>query len=46
MAGTPATGRGWGRVIFYALSFILSFIAKGLAMCRLGGVISAKKVLF
>ena len=27
------------------LSFFLSFIAKGLAMCRLGGVISAKKVL-
>ena len=24
----------------------LSFIAKGLAMCRLGGVISAQKVLF
>ena len=28
------------------LSFFLSFIAKGLAMCRLGGVISAQKVLF
>ena len=25
----------------YALSFFLSFIAKRLAMCRLGGVISA-----
>ena len=24
----------------------LSFIAKGLAMCRLGGVISAQKVIF
>ena len=28
------------------LHVILSFIAKGLAMCRLGGVISAQKVLF
>ena len=30
----------------YALSFFLSFIAMRLAMCRLGGVISAQKVLF
>ena len=30
----------------YALSFFLSFIDKGLAMCRLRGVISAQKVLF
>ena len=29
-----------------SLSFFLSFIAKGLAMCRLGGLISAQKVLF
>ena len=29
-----------------SLSFFLSFIAKGLVMCRLGGVISAQKVLF
>ena len=33
-------------IILYALSFFISFIAKGLAMCRLGGVISAQKVLF
>ena len=33
-------------IIFYVLSFFLSFIATGLAMCRLGGVISAQKVLF
>ena len=33
-------------IILYVLSFFLSFIAKGLAMCRLGGVISAQKVLF
>ena len=33
-------------IILYALSFFLSFIAKGLAMCRLGGVISFQKVLF
>ena len=33
-------------IILYILSFFLSFIAKGLAMCRLGGVISAQKVLF
>ena len=26
--------------------FVCYFIAKGLAMCRLGGVISAQKVLF
>ena len=32
--------------ILYVLSFFLSFIAKGLAMCRLGGVISAQKVQF
>ena len=30
----------------FVCSFFLSFIAKGLAMCRLGGVISAQKVLF
>ena len=30
----------------FSLSFFLSFIAKGLGMCRLGGVISAQKVLF
>ena len=30
----------------FFLSFFLSFIAKGLAMCRLGGVISSQKVLF
>ena len=33
-------------IVLYALSFFLSFIAKGLATCRLGGVISAQKVLF
>ena len=33
-------------IILYVLSFFLSFIATGLAMCRLGGVISAQKVLF
>ena len=33
-------------IILYVLSFFLSFIAKGLAMCRLGGVISAPIVLF
>ena len=33
-------------IVLYALSFFLSFIAKGLSMCRLGGVISAQKVLF
>ena len=33
-------------IVLYALSLFLSFIAKGLAMCRLGGVISAQKVLF
>ena len=33
-------------IFLYAISFFLSFIAKGLAMCRLGGVISAQKVLF
>ena len=33
-------------IVLHALSFFLSFIAKGLAMCRLGGVISAQKVLF
>ena len=33
-------------IILYVLSFFLSFIAKGLAMCRLGGMISAQKVLF
>ena len=33
-------------IVLYALSFFLSFIAKGLAMCRLGGVISAQKILF
>ena len=32
--------------VLYAPSLFLSFIAKGLAMCRLGGVISAQKVLF
>ena len=34
------------NIILYALSFFISFIAKGLEMCRLGGVISAQKVLF
>ena len=29
----------------FSLSFFLSFL-RGLAMCRLGGVISAQKVLF
>ena len=33
-------------IILYVLSFFLSFIAKGLAMCRLEGVINAQKVLF
>ena len=33
-------------IILYALSLFSSCIAKGLAMCRLGGVISAEKVLF
>ena len=33
-------------IILYALSLFSSCIAKGLAMCRLGGVISAQKVLF
>ena len=33
-------------IVLFAPSFFLYFIAKGLAMCRLGGVISAKKVLF
>ena len=33
-------------LLFCMFSFFLSFIAKGLAMCRLGGVISAQKVLF
>ena len=33
-------------IILYVLSFFLSFIATGLAMCRLGGMISAQKVLF
>ena len=32
--------------VIVVCSFFLSFIAKGLAMCRLGGVISAQKVLF
>ena len=33
-------------IILYAVSLFSSCIAKGLAMCRLGGVISAQKVLF
>ena len=33
-------------IILYVLSLFSSCIAKGLAMCRLGGVISAQKVLF
>ena len=33
-------------IILYASSSFSSCIAKGLAMCRLGGVISAQKVLF
>ena len=37
---------GSGITILYVLSFFLSFIATGLAMCKLGGVISAQKVLF
>ena len=33
-------------IVLYVFYYFLSFIAKGLAMCRLGGVISAQKVLF
>ena len=33
-------------IVLYVFYYLLSFIAKGLAMCRLGGVISAQKVLF
>ena len=33
-------------IVLYVFYYFLSFIAKGLAMCRLGGVISALKVLF
>ena len=33
-------------IILYALPLFSSCIAKGLAMCRLGGVISFQKVLF
>ena len=33
-------------IVLYVFYYFLSFIAKGLEMCRLGGVISAQKVLF
>ena len=33
-------------IVLYVFYYFLSFIAKRLAMCRLGGVISAQKVLF
>ena len=33
-------------IVLYVFYYFLSFIAKGLAMCRLEGVISAQKVLF
>ena len=33
-------------IVLHALYFVLSFIDKELAMCRLGGVISAQKMLF
>ena len=34
-------------IVLYVFYYFLSFIAKGLAMCRLGGgVINAQKVLF
>ena len=33
-------------IVLYVFYHFLSCIVKGLAMCRLGGVISAQKVLF
>ena len=33
-------------IVLYVFYYFLSCIAKGLEMCRLGGVISAQKVLF
>ena len=33
-------------IVLYVLSSFYSCIAKGLEMCRLGGVISAQNVLF
>ena len=33
-------------IVLYVFYYFLSFISKGLTMCRLGGVISAQKVLF
>ena len=35
------------KLLYYLFSFLfLSFIAQGLAMCQLGGVITTQKVLF
>ena len=38
-------GERYFVLVLYVFYF-LCFIAKGLAMCRLGGLISAQKVLF
>ena len=37
---------GYFVIVLYVLSLFCSCIAKGLTMCRLGGVISNQKVLF
>ena len=42
----PFCERYFFFTVLYVFYYFLSFIAKGLAMCRLGGVISAQKVLF
>ena len=34
------------RLVCFLFSIFLSYIAKGLAICRLGGVITTQKVLF